>query len=195
MAPPTRPAVFLDRDDTIVHDVPYCSDPAQVRLVDGAARAIRRLNEAGWVTVIVTNQSGISRGYFDDAALGRVHARLRELLAKEGARVDAIYHCPHTTADGCDCRKPEPGMALRAAADLRLDLPRSIVVGDRMLDVLLAKRIGARSVLCPSERGRAELALAGPEEKPDAVVKDLVEAVDWILAQEGERTTRDAGGA
>jgi len=176
-----RAAVFVDRDDTLMRDVPYCSRPEDVTLLPAAAQAVRRWNEAGLPVFLVTNQSGLARGYFDRPTLERVHERLRELLGKEGARLDALYVCPHAPADACPCRKPEPGMVEQAAREHGIDPRQSVVVGDRMLDVLLAKRVGARAVIVPSERGRAELALAGPQEQPDFVAPSLAEAAEWVL--------------
>ncbi|MBV9773562.1 MAG: HAD family hydrolase, partial [Gemmatimonadetes bacterium] len=133
--PHLKPAVFLDRDGTVIHDAEYLSDPAGVRLMPGAGEAVARLNRAGIPVVLVTNQSGIGRGYFTEADFRAVQARLAEVLAAAGARLDAVYYCPHGPDDGCDCRKPALGLWLRAAREMGLDLERSWYVGDRARDL------------------------------------------------------------
>ena len=176
-----RPAAFLDRDGTIIVDVDYPSRPEDVRLLPGAAAAVRRLNERGIPAIVVTNQSGIARGLLDEAAYQRVRARVDELLAAEGARLDASYHCPHHPDFGiaCDCRKPGTALYQRAARDLALDPRASLFVGDRLRDVLPTLTLGGRGMLLvgPStpeaDRARAE----GDFE----TVASLAEAVDRFL--------------
>jgi D-glycero-D-manno-heptose 1,7-bisphosphate phosphatase len=150
-----------------------------------AAAAIRRLNEAGLAVVVVTNQSGVARGYFPESLMHEVHETMKRGLAQEGARVDGIYYCPHNSIDGCDCRKPKTGMLERAGRELGLALKRSFVVGDRYGDVQLAFNVGARGILVRSGYGEGEWAWhreAWPKQ-PDYVAMDLQEAVDWILRQ------------
>jgi len=144
-----RPAVFLDRDGTIIHDRHYLGDPAGVELLPGAARCIALLNRAGLPVVIVTNQSGIGRGYFSEADFQAVQQRLLELLEAGGARVDAVYHCPHAPdhTPPCSCRKPLPGLFERAAGELGLDLARSFYVGDRVRDVAPGLGFGGTAIL------------------------------------------------
>jgi D-glycero-D-manno-heptose 1,7-bisphosphate phosphatase len=163
-----RPAVFLDRDGTIIEDTGYIAAPDSVRLLPGAATAIGRLNRAGIPTIVVTNQSGIARGLLDESAYQAVARRLETLLAAGGARLDADYHCPHhpDITGTCECRKPGPLLYRRAAADHELDLARSWWVGDRERDVVPAQRFGGRGVLIG---------------QPPAVVRDLSGAVDLIL--------------
>ncbi len=151
-----RPAVLLDRDGTIIVERDYLSDPALVELEDGAAEGLRSLAEAGWVMVVLTNQSGIGRGYFDRAAAEAVNARVAELLAEEGVSIAGWYLCPHAPGEDCDCRKPRPGMAFQAASELDLDLSRSWVVGDKRSDVELADAIGARAILVMTGHGRKD---------------------------------------
>jgi D-sedoheptulose 7-phosphate isomerase len=141
-----RRAVFIDRDDTIVQDVPYCSKPEDLRVFPGVGESIRKLNEAGYLTVLVTNQSGIGRGYFDEATLGRIHDRLKADLAADGAHLDAIYFCPHHPDKGCGCRKPATGMLERAVRDLGIDLRSSYVIGDSDNDVTMGLRAGCRCI-------------------------------------------------
>ena len=162
MAERSRPAVFLDRDGTIVDDPGFLHRAADVRLLPGAAAAIARLNAAGWPVVVVTNQSGIARGLYDVAPYESVQRRLDELLEAAGARVDAIYFCPHHPdfTGPCDCRKPGTALFQRAAKDLHLDLTRSWFVGDRDSDVEPAKALGGRGILLGGSAAR-RLDLAG----------------------------------
>jgi len=141
-----RRAVFVDRDDTLVRDVPYCARPEDLHLFPGAAAAVRRLNEAGYLVVLVTNQSGVGRGYFTEETLGRIHDKLRADLAAEGARLDAIYYCPHRPDEGCRCRKPALGLLERAVAEWNIDLRSSYVVGDGENDMALGRAAGCRTV-------------------------------------------------
>lgn len=151
-----RPAVLLDRDGTIIVERDYLSDPALVELEAGAAEGLRALAEAGFVLAVLTNQSGIGRGYFDLAAAEAVNARVAALLAAEGVSIAGWYLCPHAPGEDCECRKPRPGMALQAAAELGLDLSRSWVVGDKGSDVGLADAVGARAILVTTGHGRKD---------------------------------------
>ena len=177
---PLRPAVFLDRDGTLIEDRHYLADPAGVALLAGAAEAVRRLNAGGWLVVLVTNQSGIGRGFFTEDDYAAVHRRLAELLAAEGARLDAEYHCPLAPGDPDPhhLRKPGAGMYLRAAAGHPIDLARSWLVGDRVRDVAAAGELGARALLVRSRQ--TETGEAGRLGVP--VVESLAQAVETILA-------------
>ncbi len=135
-------AVFIDRDGTIARDVPYCSRPEDFELLPGAAEGIRILNEQGFKVVVVTNQSGIARGYFTEEMLTQIHQKMLRELARRGAHIDAIYYCPHHPDDGCDCRKPKPKLVLQAARDLNIDLAQSYVIGDSEMDIELARQAG-----------------------------------------------------
>jgi D-glycero-D-manno-heptose 1,7-bisphosphate phosphatase len=172
VSPTSRPAVFLDRDGTIIEDVGYLGDPDGVRIIPGAAEAIARLNQAGIPAVVVTNQSGIARGLLDEAAYQATRARLDRLLGDRGARLDGHYHCPHHPAitGPCDCRKPGLLLYRRAAEDLRLDLRASWWVGDQTRDVEPATALGGRGIMIDRTRGSASSAV------------DLGEAVSRILA-------------
>ncbi|HSU13690.1 HAD family hydrolase [Longimicrobium sp.] len=152
MADAARRAVFVDRDGTLIEDRHYLADPAGVALLPGAAEAVRRLNEAGWLVVLVTNQSGIGRGMFGEDDYAAVHRRLVELLAAEGARLDAEYHCPLAPGDPDPhhLRKPGAGMYLRAADEHGIGLARSWLVGDRVRDVAAARELGASALLVRS---------------------------------------------
>lgn len=146
-------AVFLDRDGTIAKDVPYCSRPEDFELLPGATEGIRLLNVHGYKVVVVTNQSGIARGYFTEAMLSRIHDKMQKELAKHGARVDAIYYCPHHPDDNCKCRKPKPEMVLQAARDLDIDLSQSYVIGDSEIDAELARQAGCKAGIRVGEPG------------------------------------------
>jgi D-glycero-D-manno-heptose 1,7-bisphosphate phosphatase len=180
-----RPAVFLDRDGTIAEEVGYLNHVSRFRMFPCVAAAIRRLNEVGLPVVVVSNQSGVGRGYFPESLVYAVHELMTQQLAASGAHVDALYFCPHTSADACACRKPKPGMLDRAAREHSLDLQRSFVVGDRYRDIELAHNVRARSVLVRTGYGEGELQWHSTEwpVQPDFVAKDLTEAADWILRQ------------
>ena len=180
MSLPGRPAVFLDRDGTVIEDRHYLGDPAGVALLAGAGEAVARLNRAGLAVLLVTNQSGIGRGYFSEADFAAVQVRLEALLAAGGARLDGVYHCPHAPdhAPPCDCRKPALGLFRRAAAEHGVDLARSYYVGDRVRDVAPALELGGRGILVAPEGG-AETAPAGVVR-----VGSLLAAVDLVLGGE-----------
>lgn len=137
-------AVFIDRDDTIAKDVPYCDDPDKFELYDFVPSAVRRLNDAGYLVIMVTNQSGIGRGYFTEETLGRIHDKVRATLAVAGGRIDDIFFCPHTPDDHCSCRKPEVGMGLAAIAKHGIDPSKSFMIGDNEKDMEFGRRLGCR---------------------------------------------------
>jgi D-glycero-D-manno-heptose 1,7-bisphosphate phosphatase len=178
-----RGAVFLDRDGTIVEDPGYLHEPTAVRLLPGAAQAIRRLNEAGWLVVLVSNQSGIARGLYSEADYRAVERRLAELLAAEGARLDASFFCPHHPefTGPCLCRKPGTKLFEDARTALGIDFHRSWFVGDRPSDVAPARRLGGTGVLVltgEGERHREQARALGAR-----IVTDLQAAVDVITRQ------------
>ena len=181
--PDGRRAVFLDRDGTIVDDPSpgFLHEPGRVRLLPGAAEAIHRLNEAGWLVVTVSNQSGIARGLYDEAAFAAVQRRLGELLAAHGAHLDATYYCPHhpEITGPCECRKPGVKLFRDAQTALGIDLARSYWVGDRLSDVEPARTLGGRGLLVATGHGAAHRAQARALGMP--VVPDLAAAVDAIL--------------
>jgi histidinol-phosphate phosphatase family protein len=174
-----RRAVFLDRDDTLCKDVPYCRRPEDLHLLPGAGEAVSRLNKAGFVVVVITNQSGIGRGWLTEDTLKLIHAKMRKDLADFGAAVDGIYHCPHRPDEGCECRKPKPSMVVRAVSEMGLDLKRSYTVGDRLLDVQLGRNSGTKAILVREHTPLEELSEA--ERLADHVSQNLTAAVDWIL--------------
>ncbi|MEE6282041.1 HAD-IIIA family hydrolase [Georgenia sp. MJ170] len=173
--PPVR-AVLLDRDGTLVEDVPYNGDPARVQAVAGAGPALERLRRAGLRLAMVTNQSGVARGLISEQDVARVNGRVQEVLG----RFDAVEHCPHEPADGCTCRKPGPLMVLRAAAALGVEPHECVVVGDIGSDVEAARAAGAHAVLVPTPVTRPE-----EVEQADRVADDLAGAVDQVLTMAG----------
>src|SRR5436309_3543269 len=180
---PLRPAVFLDRDGTIAEEVGYLNHASRFRMFPFVAAAIHRLNEAGLPVVVVSNQSGVGRGYFPESLVHSVNEMMKRELTAAGARIDAIYYCPHTSADHCDCRKPKTGLLERAAREHSLELGRSFVVGDRYGDIELALNVRARGILVRTGYGEGELAWHAAEwaAQPDFVAEDLSKAADWIL--------------
>jgi D-glycero-D-manno-heptose 1,7-bisphosphate phosphatase len=170
--------VVLDRDGTLIYERHYLSEVAQVELLPGAIEGLQRFVAMGWQLVVVTNQSGIGRGYFDTDRLGQIHQRLRSLLADGGIALAGIYHCPHQPEDGCDCRKPAPGMLHQAAQNLDFDLSKCIVIGDKPCDIELGQAVGATTVLVRTGYG-AEVAAQGSAQ-PDYVVQNLSDAAETL---------------
>jgi D-glycero-D-manno-heptose 1,7-bisphosphate phosphatase len=184
----SRPAVFLDRDGTMIEDVGYLSRLEDITPYPWMVDSIRALNRAGLAVVVVTNQSGIARGLFTEDRLADVHARIDDLITGGGARVVAYYYCPHhpdgtvaAFAKVCDCRKPAAGMVERAVADLDIDVKRSYVVGDKWIDVALARTVGARAVLVRTGYGAGEEEQPAPGVTADAIVDNLASASSWII--------------
>ncbi|MFT7485132.1 MAG: D-glycero-D-manno-heptose 1,7-bisphosphate phosphatase [Candidatus Paceibacteria bacterium] len=182
---PKRPAVFLDRDGTINAEVDYLSRPEDLKLLDGAGAAIARLNKAGYLCVVITNQSGIARGLFDEEQLNKIHARMDDLLAEEGASIDHYGYCPHHPQNGnktyrkkCECRKPKPGLLLEAQAALSIDMSRSWIVGDSPRDLQAGIAVDIPGILVETGKPLQDLARERYE-----VLADLSAAVDRILAQ------------
>jgi D-glycero-D-manno-heptose 1,7-bisphosphate phosphatase len=161
------------------------NDVTQFRMFPFAADAIRRLNDARLPVIVITNQSGVGRGFFPESAVHAVHALMTRQLTAAGAHLTAIYYCPHTTEDECDCRKPKPGLLERAAREHQLDLPRSFVVGDRYGDIALAHGVHSRGILVRTGYGEEDLRENGSAwpAPPDFVADELTGAVDWILRQ------------
>ena len=176
-----RAAVFIDRDGTLIRDLHFIGKPEQVEVVAGAAHAVKRLNDAEVPVIIVTNQSGIARGFFSEVDYNRVQERTEDLLAEGGARIDASYMCPHHPdyTGLCECRKPATLLFRRAAYEHHLDLARSWYVGDKERDVLPALELGGVGILVPSaETPMAEIERA---RKVQRVAPSLDAAVDQII--------------
>ncbi|MCK4307528.1 HAD-IIIA family hydrolase [candidate division WOR-3 bacterium] len=205
-------AVFMDRDGTVIREKNYTTDPKEVKLLPTSASAIKLLKNEGFKILVVTNQSGVGRGYFSLGDLHRVNERILELLKTEGTCVDKVYFCPHSPEDNCECRKPKPGMVNQAKKEFDIDLKQSYVIGDRPEDIELGKRAGLQTILVLTGYGKDVLKLSKPdfevkgllktldvtEEEllsdygkstlrqvnPDFVAKDLLEAANWICKKE-----------
>jgi histidinol-phosphate phosphatase family protein len=175
-----RRFVVLDRDGTLIHERNYLSSPQQVELIPRAAEALVQMREMGLGIVMITNQSGIGRGFFDMPQVDEVHTCMRDLLAREGASVDAVYVCPHTPDDNCACRKPQPGLLLRASAEFGFVPAESFMIGDKACDIEAGRSCGATTFLVRSGYGRQHLDNGWA--KPDFVINDLTEAVECIRA-------------
>lgn len=180
-----RSAVFLDRDGTICEEVGYLNHVSRFRMFPFVAAALRRLSDAGYQVIIVSNQSGVARGYFPESLVQQVNEVMVQQLSEAGAKVDAVYYCPHASSENCPCRKPKTGMLDRAVHEHCIDLQRSFVIGDRYGDIQLAHNAHARGILVRTGYGEGELAWHSAEwsAPPDFIADNLTEAVDWILRQ------------
>ena len=176
-------AVFVDRDGTLNVNIDYLRDPGKYRLYPGVAEGLRILKDAGFLIVVITNQSGIGRGIFDHKTLERVHQRMRDLLAKEGACIDAVYYCPHHPKDKCACRKPGTALHEMAVKDLHIDPGRSFVIGDMEMDVAAGHKMGARTALVPEPRNRVKTLkdMESWDVRPDFIGDDFLSAARWVL--------------
>ena len=190
-----RPAVFFDRDGTLNEEVDFLTVPDQLRLIPGAAKSVAAVNRRGLIACIISNQSGIARGLFSEADLIPIHAKLEHELAREGARIDRVYYCPHHPTAGippynvvCDCRKPMPGMLRRAADELGIDLRHSYVIGDRIVDVQVAHAVGALGILVLTGYGETSREECLHESVfPDFIAASVVNATEFILTKELRR--------
>ncbi|MCI1279394.1 MAG: lipopolysaccharide heptosyltransferase II [Nitrospira sp.] len=185
--------VFLDRDGTLNVDTGYVKSPDDFTVLPGVGAALARLKQAGARLVVVTNQSGLGRGYFTSKDLEAIHGKLRAILAEDGVTLDGLYFCPHHPDDRCNCRKPARGMIDRALAELQVDLSRAYVVGDSVRDVELAKLVGAQSLLVMTGPSGAEALadLTARDLPPDYVAEAMSQAVDWIVAHATHRPAAD----
>ena len=180
-------AVFLDRDGTIVEDTGHLHERDKVRFLPGVDKAIRRLKKNGFKVIIVSNQAGVAKGYYTEDTVREINAYMLGLLAKQGAIIDAIYYCPHH-AEGvveqyrqaCYCRKPNPGMLERAAADFNIDFSRSFVIGDHLTDIEAGRRVGCRTILLASEEAVNNQNEVTP--RPDYIASNLYQAVQCLLS-------------
>ena len=182
----SRPAVFLDRDGTLIEERGYLDRMALLHLFPWSADAVRLLNRAGFAVVVITNQGGVGRGLFDESFVASVHAEIDRRLG--AARIDAYYYCPHhpeaisaPLRGPCNCRKPKPGLIDRACRDLGLDATRSVMVGDCWRDVLCGQASGGRGVLVRTGHGASEAAHPPAGAVADAILNNLMEAAGWIL--------------
>ena len=179
-------AVFLDRDGTIIEDVGYMSSPEQIQFIPGSIEAIKKLKEAGYKVVVITNQAGIARGLITEDMLQTIDKVLHKWILNAGAHLDGIYYCPHHPEHGvypykqvCECRKPHPGLIKRAQKDLNIELSHSFMIGDKATDVAAGKRAGTKTIFVMTGRGKNEKERL--IEKPDHIAENLNQAVNWIL--------------
>ena len=176
--------IFLDRDGTIIEEKNYLSQVEEVNLLPSSAQAIKLLNENGFKVIVISNQSGIGRGYFTKETVDEIHQKMKTLLAKEDAFIDKVYYCPHKPSDNCNCRKPKVGMLNLAAKDLQIALKESYLVGDKVSDLKTGVNAGLRTILVLTGYGKEssyELKAQSSSLKPDYTAKDLLSAVKWIL--------------
>lgn len=194
-----RRAVFLDRDGTLNKDVGYPNSFEAIEVYPYSFEAVRRINKAGFLAVVMTNQSGIGRGLIEEKKLGDIHKRMRDLFIQNNAQLDGFYYCPHYINSvnpkyrkDCACRKPNPGMALKAAEDLNIKLKGSYMVGDKPEDIEFGLNFDATPVLLLTGHGQKALRkLSEKSVQPAHVAKDLLEAVNWILDNEKEASSSD----
>ncbi|MBU0630936.1 MAG: D-glycero-beta-D-manno-heptose 1,7-bisphosphate 7-phosphatase [Candidatus Margulisbacteria bacterium] len=181
-------AVFLDRDGTIIKDVHYLSNPKEIEFLPGAIDGIKRLNEAGFLVMVISNQSGVARGLLSEDMLQTIDKTMHKLLLAQGAHLDASYYCPHHPDHGvypyndeCECRKPSPGMLIRAAKENQVNLDRSFMIGDKASDIEAGQGAGTKTILVLTGVGtesRSKL-----KQPANHIAKDLTEAAAWIVDQ------------
>jgi histidinol-phosphate phosphatase family protein len=190
----TKSAIFIDRDGTLIEEVHHLTSVEQVRVYPRSFEAVRQINAAGMLAIVVTNQSVVARGLLTESHLHQIHRFIVDRFERESARLDAVYYCPHHPEAGaspplqeCDCRKPKPGMLIRAAGDFGLDLGESVLIGDALSDIAAGHRAGTRSVLVKTGYGSQSAAkldeeqFLSPEQRPDHIASDLLEAVRWAI--------------
>jgi len=182
-------AVFLDRDGTINEEMGYINHVSRFKIFDFAAQAIKIFNELHYKVIVVTNQAGVAKGYFDEALLKRVHQKLQKEMAAAGAVIDAIYYCPHHPTEGrgkykkdCPCRKPKTGMLEKAAREWHIDLSRSVMIGDRLKDTLMAHKAGMKAIMVLTGYGKGEYLYQSKEweDHPEHIAENLLEAAYFL---------------
>ncbi len=188
-----RPAVFIDRDGTINEQMGYVNHVSRFVLLPGTAEGIRLLNRHQYLAIIVSNQSGVARGYFPMELIDRVHAHMKDLLAKEGANIDGIFFCPHYPRGNvpeysveCDCRKPRTGLVQKACEEFDIDMKNSYVIGDRCSDIELAERSNLQGIMVTTGYGLGDIEYVLPNKpfKPLHIARDFLHAVRWIIERE-----------
>jgi len=188
-----RPAVFIDRDGTINEQMGYVNHISRFVLLPGTAEGIRLLNRHQYLAIIVSNQSGVARGYFPMELIDRVHAHMKDLLAKEGANIDGIFFCPHYPRGNvpeysveCDCRKPRTGLVQKACEEFDIDMKNSYVIGDRCSDIELAERSNLQGIMVTTGYGLGDIEYVLPNKpfKPLHIARDFLHAVRWIIERE-----------
>lgn len=183
-----NPAVFIDRDGTINEEVGFLGNVKDLRLIPGSAEAIRKINKTGWKVVVISNQSGVARGYFNESTVCTINNALIKMLDNHYAHVDGIYYCPHHLQGNppynidCPCRKPQSGMLLKAAEELAININKSVVIGDKYTDVLTAHRLGLPGILVRTGFGEEQIDKYSSHwnQPPDYIADNLRDAVNWI---------------
>ena len=201
----TQQAIFIDRDGTLIEEIGHLHRAEDIRIYPEAFEAVRKVNQRGTLAIVITNQSAIARGLLNEEELGHLHRSLQATFQREEARIDAFYYCPHhpeagtgTYTQECTCRKPQPGMLLRAARELQLELATSYMIGDKLVDVEAGHRAGCQAVLIKTGYGEGELQLLDEGQasaplsenslqRPDHVAENVLRAIDWIMEQAFER--------
>ena len=188
-------AVFLDRDGTINEDVGYPDSYKKIAIYPFSYDAVKKIKQAGFLAVIITNQSGVGRGLIKEESLKNIHVKMREAFTRFGISIDGIYYCPHYALsenleykEECGCRKPMPGLAEQAASDLDIDMAQSYMIGDKVEDILFALAIKATPILVLTGYGNtSKKQLAEKGIRPAYIAKTLLEAAEWIIRQEGKK--------
>lgn len=175
-------AVFIDRDGTINIDGPYLDNPDRFEMYQGVGEGVKKLKDDGFKIIVITNQSGIARGYFTEEVLSKIHERMEIEFDVFNVKLDGIYYCPHHTDDKCNCRKPKTGLFENAIEEHDIDVSQSYMIGDKILDVCAGKKIGVKTVLIPEAHVRDEILSTKNEWEchPDYVADDFMDAAEWI---------------
>ena len=174
--------VFVDRDGTINENTGYIKNPEDLVLYPKVSEGIRLLNKNGYKVIVITNQSGISRGYFSEETLEKIHNKMKEELSKKDAFIDAIYFCPHHPDENCKCRKPQPGLLKTAIKEFDVDVSKSFIIGDRMLDIEAGNKVGCKTILVPEKKEIVKNEMEKSNITPDYIANDFVKGVEWIIA-------------
>ena len=174
-------AVFIDRDGTINVNVEYLDNPDRLKLYPGVAEGIKLLRDNGFRIIVITNQSGVARGFFTIDTLEKIHEKMKKELSKKGALLDAIYYCPHHPDEKCNCRKPNTELFEKAIKDFDIDLKNSFIIGDRMLDVEAGNKLGLKTILVPEKKEIVDKELRESKIKPDFICKNFYSGVKWIM--------------
>jgi D,D-heptose 1,7-bisphosphate phosphatase len=190
-----KKAVFLDRDGNINKDVGYPNSYAQIKIYPYSYEAVRKINKAGFLAIVITNQSGVGRGFIKEGELKEIHRKMKKSFLENNARLDGMYYCPHYIDSSipkykkdCECRKPHPGLAYKAAKNLNIDLSKSYMIGDKVEDILFGKNIKSKTILVLTGFGKESRAqLKNMKTKADYVAKNLLDAVNWILEKDQQR--------
>lgn len=176
-------AVFIDRDGTINVDVHYLNEPDRFEMYPGIGEGVKKLKDSGFKIIVITNQSGIARGYFTEKQLSKIHERMKKEFLKFNVTLNGIYYCPHHPEDSCNCRKPNIGLFEKAIKEHNIDVKKSFMLGDKILDIGAGKKISVRTVLIPEPHIREQFLSKKNdwEYNPDYVANDFMDAVEWVL--------------